>query len=479
MPKSFNPILDKFHPLTFEQCVKIFHSHADWIVQEAPAAPWFWWIPSAAWIYGLTSVGYSTGDFLTYCEKEVGTLIVSRDTFMRQAERLVRRELAGRSVISQWHHVWRANDKIYHTLIKHIQSTVLAILTENEFLKMFKNFCRCYYGVEYLPLSNEFFIPYTDNLLHKLILQYPKYVGAIAGLFVPKKKSFMRIEEEELLALKNLPPNRQALALQKHADKWYFITSSYDGAHAPSFRYFKKKMAGLKLNQKNSRQQALPPHVLDHKTKVILKLTQIIADWKDARKRNNLIGSFFLDKFAQEFSRRYHMPFKLIRYAVPAEFLAVTRGSQEFKNDLVKRLSTGVAWGMSGFRYSGLFMGRRYEKIKQDISRLKKDKETLAGITACPGKVRGRVCIIHNPAKEKLQPGEILVTSMTRPEFVPLIKKSRAVLCDEGGLLSHAAIVSRELDIPCVVGLEHAMATLKTGDLVEVDADRGIVRKLK
>ncbi|MDD1444202.1 PEP-utilizing enzyme, partial [Dolichospermum sp. ST_sed3] len=65
---------------------------------------------------------------------------------------------------------------------------------------------------------------------------------------------------------------------------------------------------------------------------------------------------------------------------------------------------------------------------------------------------------------------------MTRPDFVPLMKKAGAVVTDAGGILSHAAIVSRELNKPCIIGTEVATNILKDGDIVEVDADKGIVR---
>ena len=68
------------------------------------------------------------------------------------------------------------------------------------------------------------------------------------------------------------------------------------------------------------------------------------------------------------------------------------------------------------------------------------------------------------------------MTGMTRPEFVPLMKRSLAVITDEGGITCHAAIVSRELKIPCVIGTKIATRKLKDGDMVEVDATNGIVR---
>ena len=68
---------------------------------------------------------------------------------------------------------------------------------------------------------------------------------------------------------------------------------------------------------------------------------------------------------------------------------------------------------------------------------------------------------------------------MTRPDFMPLMRKAKAVITDEGGITCHAAIVSRELGIPCIIGTKIATKVLKDGDMVEVDANKGIVRKIK
>ena len=70
----------------------------------------------------------------------------------------------------------------------------------------------------------------------------------------------------------------------------------------------------------------------------------------------------------------------------------------------------------------------------------------------------------------------MLVAVMTRPDDIHLIKNSLAVITDEGSILSHAAIVCRELKKPCIIGTKIATQVLKDGDLVEVDADKGVVR---
>jgi pyruvate,water dikinase len=104
----------------------------------------------------------------------------------------------------------------------------------------------------------------------------------------------------------------------------------------------------------------------------------------------------------------------------------------------------------------------------------------LKGTSAYPGLVRGKVKIVLNPQNGKgFKNGNILVTGMTRPEFMPLIKKAAAVVTDAGGMLCHAAIIARELKIPTVVGTERATRVLKDGDFVEVDATKGIIRKLE
>jgi pyruvate,water dikinase len=68
---------------------------------------------------------------------------------------------------------------------------------------------------------------------------------------------------------------------------------------------------------------------------------------------------------------------------------------------------------------------------------------------------------------------------MTRPEYISAMKKAAAIVTDEGGITCHAAIVSRELKKPCIIGTKIATKVLKDGDLVEVDADKGIVKILE
>jgi len=100
----------------------------------------------------------------------------------------------------------------------------------------------------------------------------------------------------------------------------------------------------------------------------------------------------------------------------------------------------------------------------------------LKGIPASPGVASGIVKIIKNPSElDRIKKGDVLVTKMTDPDYVPGMKRASAIITDEGGQTSHAAIVSRELGVPCIVGTETATKKLKEGDIVTIDGDDGLV----
>ncbi|HLD75850.1 MAG TPA: PEP-utilizing enzyme [Candidatus Norongarragalinales archaeon] len=106
------------------------------------------------------------------------------------------------------------------------------------------------------------------------------------------------------------------------------------------------------------------------------------------------------------------------------------------------------------------------------------DASQLIGQCAQPGNASGTVKIIDKAEHmDKMRDGDILVSIATTPEIVPAMKKAAAIVTEIGGITSHAAIVSRELGIPCLIGTKIATKWLKDGDQVEVDATHGVVRK--
>ncbi|MFH1111740.1 MAG: PEP-utilizing enzyme [Patescibacteria group bacterium] len=117
-------------------------------------------------------------------------------------------------------------------------------------------------------------------------------------------------------------------------------------------------------------------------------------------------------------------------------------------------------------------------KVYKEFIIPKKIVNIIKGVPAYPGKVVGKVFNTFHGLKVA-KPGSILVTNVTNPKDNVLLKKFAAIITNEGGLLSHASIISREFKIPCVIGTKIVTQIFKNGDMVEVDANRGIVKLLK
>ena len=120
----------------------------------------------------------------------------------------------------------------------------------------------------------------------------------------------------------------------------------------------------------------------------------------------------------------------------------------------------------------------KVEKKESGTEAVEGGRILVRGLPASPGVATGVARVIldpHGPEAQQFQKGNILVTKMTDPDWVPLMKKAAAIVTDEGGMTSHAAIVSRELGIPAIVGTGNATQVIKTGMLITVDASRGVV----
>jgi len=102
-------------------------------------------------------------------------------------------------------------------------------------------------------------------------------------------------------------------------------------------------------------------------------------------------------------------------------------------------------------------------------------KIELHGLVAYPGNAKGKAFIVNYPHIPREPDGDILVSESTNPEMTIIMGKSKAIATEIGGLLSHSAIVARELKIPCVVGVKGILDAVETGDLVEVKQNGKVI----
>lgn len=122
-------------------------------------------------------------------------------------------------------------------------------------------------------------------------------------------------------------------------------------------------------------------------------------------------------------------------------------------------------------------------EINKNLTSFENTKE-IKGVGVNPGKIKGKVIICpmlksHDEISrinKKMNKGDILITESTSPDVLILCNKASAIVAEQGGYLSHAAIISRELGIPCIVWAINSTRVLKNGDYVEIDADKGLVK---
>lgn len=186
-------------------------------------------------------------------------------------------------------------------------------------------------------------------------------------------------------------------------------------------------------------------------------------------------------RYWQEVSRRLKIPRDNIFFLLPEEINCVAHGDRRTLRKIAQRKKLYVTANLgSGYQ---IFEGQKARALLRHFV----TKETqhdmihqLKGLPAYSGVVSGKVRkVLRHRDLGRFKRGEVLVALQTLVDFVPVMKKARAILTEFGGITSHAAVVSRELKIPCVVGIEHLTETLQNGNRVSVDAASGIIKRIK
>ncbi|MFA5069699.1 MAG: PEP-utilizing enzyme [Patescibacteria group bacterium] len=217
---------------------------------------------------------------------------------------------------------------------------------------------------------------------------------------------------------------------------------------------------------------------LTKKTRDLFDYIKIAIYIRDVRKESVYKLNAVLSNAIREMFLRLDLPEKNIIYTMYKDFVTKHYKQKKFKAELTRRKKGFIIFfGKKGPEIEYADFEKAKNNIYKEIFNLSGKISEIKGNVANRGHVKGTVKIVLS-AKDfsKFKQGEILVTSMTRPEFVPLLKKAIGIITDEGGITCHAAIVSRELNIPCIIGTKMATKALKDGQQVEIDANNGIIK---
>jgi len=215
------------------------------------------------------------------------------------------------------------------------------------------------------------------------------------------------------------------------------------------------------------------------KDKEFFNIAKDIVWLKGWRKDCMYFGSYVLDKIAKEIGRRLGLSLNQVRFFCDWEIKGALLKNKFSADELNERYKFSVIYADS-VNLPKIYTGKNAKKFLRDWpvekEKIKKVNE-LTGAVAYPGKAKGIVKIVETIDDiKKMEKGDILLSETTYPSLVPAMKLASAIITNVGGLTCHAAIVSRELKIPCVVGTKIATKVLRDGQIVEVDANKGIIK---
>ena len=173
----------------------------------------------------------------------------------------------------------------------------------------------------------------------------------------------------------------------------------------------------------------------------------------------------------KEIATRFNMKLEDIVYMLPEEIMNLRKGNMSVNSYRLRK---------KGFNIYMKNDSCRIEAIETESRTEIKNENIIRGNIASRGKIEGFVKIVASEKDlDKVQEGDVLVTKMTSPDMTIALHRAVAIVTDEGGISCHAAIISREFDIPCIVGTKISTHVLKDGDFIRVDAEDGYVEIIK
>ena len=450
------------------------------------------------------------------------TLLYPEDRMVQLGKRFLQKELKKIGSYQEFINGWKSDEKRYHAFLDSLRDTNFKRLSFAELGSLYKTFIRVLRNVWMVPITSTNISYYADNVwipkitkkygkegLEKFtVLSTPSQLSEIAQEEIDLLKIAVRIQEDKKLSKKisgktNLKTVFALIKsdyplvyrlLDQHTKKFYWVMNNYKICQKLDMMHFLEIIRGVKDSQKTLQKleeerkaskekftQVKGNNPFSKEEWVVSQLIATATTLQDWRKRNNLMGNYWVYVFLREIAKRTNYSFKELTFTNIKEVEEILEGKKISRKILQSRFPFCVEiLGRKIDEIVGGKIGKELYAIVNGYDKVRKKVTEIKGISASLGKAEGIVRVVPDVSKVKVfNEGDILVASMTRPEYTPLMKKAGAIVTNEGGITCHAAIVSRELGIPCIISTKIATQALKDGMKVEVNADKGIVKVFK
>ena len=421
---------------------------------------------------------------------------------------------------------WGSNKSQFIAVYKRIDQRIFRQLTTKE---LQRRLVESYFGwvtmsslIDGLGLGTDRFV---DQELAKALAGSPhadRRGEIFATLTAPVKISFINESELSLLqvarAISKRPllrrrflqhPPKVALdalgrspsvyrMLVNHQRRYFWTRNNYVHNHVLSLEYFAREVQHLlrsgddvvaqirnikQTPQRNQQEKAalvkqlrLPKHLRN-----LIEISETFSYWQDERKQYSFIATHYFSIILKEIGRRFGYSLMEMKYLLVPEVLSLLAGSGYTISKRAAAQRRKLCFMYDNGPYYEIVSGPAARKLQAIVfsSKVKKSISSVSGLSASSGRAKGKVKVITS-VKEigRVKQGDILVAIMTRPDYISGMKKATAIVTDEGSVTCHAAIIARELGIPCIIATRIATQVFKDGDRVEVDATRGVVKRL-
>ncbi|MDO8483161.1 MAG: PEP-utilizing enzyme [bacterium] len=321
-------------------------------------------------------------------------------------------------------------------------------------------------------------------------------------LTTPRAENILGEERRELVSIAlERDTSKREKRLLRHTEKYEWLEYGLQGRILP-FEHFREELTRIEGED--------PRRILDRlreeKHAVVKKQKEVTSKFHIGKNHGKIfkivrdsLFSRLYSKFAQfyayysletilkEIGGRHGLSLEEIKFLSPVDLekmLCHRRGRGTDWSALArshKVHSVHISEKGKTKIWTGMEAGEIMKRIRWNTEETEsKHSDSIRGQVAFKGHARGRVKIVNTVSElAKMHKGNILVSHMTNPDIVPAMKMAAAIVTDLGGITCHAAIVARELGKPCIIGTKIATKVLKDGNMVEVNADKGIVKIIK
>jgi|GEM_PF-1004560 len=443
-------------------------------------------------------------------EKHAGVFYWSFDMLNREGKKIISMIKKNKNFSSAIMKEFLIYKKDILSFSKNIEKKKLENLDKSKLDKLFNDFIELYYkAIGFLTLSEPFeYIAekiFEDKLSKKFKKEeLTKYIAIIAS---PTQSSFIQEENIDLLkiaqkiknkklnkkeALKNKEINK---LLDNHAKKYHWISDNYEQVvylnkeHFlnNSFELIKKykeplqKIKEIKkvLNENKANKKKLLNKIkMGEEFNILVNNFDEFIHLRDLRKELNTKCFQYMEIFVKAYAKKFKMPLE-DAYKLSSDELITGK----FDRTLAEIRDKNYLVFIKDYKkIEKEYFGEEAKRKAIEFGLVQKRENELNGTVASIGKgnVKGFVRILYSAKEIHLfKKDEILVVGKTDPSFVPAMERAAAIITDEGGLTCHAAIVSREMNKPCIIGTKLGTRTFKTGDYVEVDVKKGVIKIIK